>query len=43
MDSGELKGFSLICSDVVVEPKQSDGRFEMFVVKQVWEFLVVCY
>ena len=29
MDSGGLKGFSLNSSDVGVEPKYSDGRFEM--------------
>ena len=27
---GGLKGFSLICSDVGVEPKQSQGMFDVF-------------
>ena len=27
--AGGLKGFSLICSDVGVEPKYSDGIFEV--------------
>ena len=29
VDSGGLKGFSLFCSDVGVEPKYSDVRSEM--------------
>ena len=27
---GGLKGFSLICSDVGVKPKKSDGMFDVF-------------
>ena len=30
MVAGGLKGFSLIFSDVVVEPKQSEGMFDVF-------------
>ena len=33
-----LKGFSLLCSDVGVKPKQSEGMFDVFCCSGVcWE------
>ena len=37
--AGGLKGFSLICSDVGVEPKKSEGMFDVFCCTGVCEVL----
>ena len=37
--AGGIKGFSRICSDVGVEPKQSDRMFDVFCCDAVWGVL----